>query len=117
MEVKIQLDPTQKILMKRHLEKNGQAQELFTRQCYKYMNPYVPFKTGTLKDIKVKVNTNNIIFYAPYAEKQYYTNQGNGREGTSKGGLRGKYWDKRMWNSWGNKIVKNIADYVGGEAK
>lgn len=103
--------------MKRHLEKNGAAQQFFTKECNKYMNPYIPFKSGVLKDIKVQVNDNNIIFYAPYAAKQYYTNQGLGKEGLNLGGLRGKYWDRRMWNSWGNTIIRNVAEFVGGEAK
>lgn len=114
MTVKIQMNSTQEILMKRNLGKNGLAQQLFTKTCAKEMNSFVPFKRGILKDIKVEINKDNIIYYAPYAEKQYYTNRGLGKEGTSLGGLRGKMWDKRMWTSKGNGIVKSISDLVGG---
>jgi hypothetical protein len=78
------------------------------------MNNYIPFKTGRLKDMVVTINPTNVTYNAPYAARQYYSNQGTGIGGTSHGGLRGKYWDRRMWSQKGNGIVKTIADFVGG---
>ncbi|WP_346905963.1 minor capsid protein [Clostridium sp.] len=115
--IKIDIDDTQKILLKRHLNKNGAAQVKFTKECAKYMNPYVPYKFGGLKDMMVTVERDKIIFNAPYAAKQYYTNKGNGRGGTSNGGKRGKFWDRRMWVSNGDKIVKSIAEFCGGRSR
>lgn len=115
--VKIKMDKTQKILLKRHLNNNGEAQMKFSKECAKGMNNYVPFQTGRLKDIDVVVNKNNVTYEAPYAKKEYYTNKGNGRQGTSQGGLRGKHWDKRMWVDKGYRIIKTIADFVGGRSK
>lgn len=77
----------------------------------------VPYKTGRLKDIMISIETDRIVFNAPYSKKQYYLNEGMGRGGTSQGGLRGKMWDKRMWINNGDKIVKTIAEFVGGKAK
>lgn len=77
----------------------------------------VPYKTGRLKDMMVEIQTSKVIYKAPYARKQYYTNKGLGKQGTSLGGLRGKFWDKRMWNDRGNEIVKSVAQFVGGRAK
>jgi len=65
----------------------------------------------------ITIDTDKITYNAPYAAKQYYTNKGNGKQGTSKGGLRGKMWDKRMWIDKGDNIVKTIAEFVGGKAK
>ena len=116
-KVRLQLDPTQKILLKRAINENGKAQQYFTKQVAKYMNNYVPYDTGNLKDITCTVKTKQIIFNAPYSRKVYYTNKGNGKQGTSHGGLRGSYFDRRMWNQRGDEIVKSVAQYCGVRAK
>ncbi|MCE9656501.1 MAG: minor capsid protein [Clostridium sp.] len=116
-KVRIQMDPAQKILLKRKLNKNGDAQIKFTQECSKFMNNYVPYDTGRLKDAMIEMQTNKIIFHAPYARKQYYTNKGLGKQGIATGGKRGKYWDKRMWQNHGDEIVKTIAQFVGGRAR
>lgn len=110
--VKIEMNDTQKILLKRALNKNGQAQIKFTKEVAKQCNNYVPFLTGRLKDMSVELKTDKIIWSAPYAKKQYYLNKGGNR-----GALRGKYWDKRMWSDKGDKIVKSIAEFCGGKSK
>lgn len=108
---------TEQILRSRGLNENGQAQILFTKECAKAMNNYVPFLTGRLKDMSVEINTNNVTYNAPYAAKQYYTNGGAGRQGESAGGLRGKLWDKRMWSQQGNQILNTVANFVGGRVE
>ena len=115
--VRIQMDDTGTILLKRYLNKDGQAQEKFTKECAKWMNNYVPYKDGRLKDMMVEIKTSKVIYNAPYAKKQYYTNKGNGKQGESVGGKRGKFWDRRAWSDHGNDIVKSIAQFVGGRAK
>lgn len=116
-KVKIQIDPTQKILLKRALNENGKGQQYFTKQVAKYANNYTPYLTGRLKDIDVEIQTSKIIYSAPYASKVYYTNKGTGRQGMAHGGLRGPKWIPRMWNQRGNEIVKSVAQYCGVRAK
>lgn len=116
-KVTIKMDDTGKILLKRSLNKDGKAQEKFTKECAKWMNNYAPLKTGRLKDMMVEIKVSKVIYKAPYAKKQYYTNKGLGKQGTSIGGIRGKFWDKRMWNDRGNDVVKSIAQFVGGRGK
>lgn len=115
--VRIKMKPTQKILLKRSLNKDGAAQVFFTKECKKAFNNFVPYDTGRLKDMMVTIKTSSIIYSASYAKKQYYTNRGLGKQGTSKGGIRGKYWDKRGWISKGDNIVKTVAGFVGGRSK
>lgn len=115
--VRVEIDDSQKILLKRYLNKNGKAQIEFTKQVAKYSNNYIPFKTGRLKDMMVTLESDRIIYNAPYAAKNFYLNKGNGRSGTSQGGLRGKQWTRRAWIDNGDKIVKTIAEFVGGKAK
>jgi len=115
--VKVNMDDTQKILLKRSLNKNGGAQVYFTKECAKAFNNYVPFQTGRLKDMDVELRSDEIIYNAPYSKKQYYSNQGNGKSGMNRGGLRGPQWDKRSWINNGDEIVKKVANYVGGRSK
>ena len=116
MSYRVKLDPTNRILARRKLQKkNGEAQVFFTKQCAKYMNNYVPFDTGRLKDMSVTMGTNYVKYDTPYAKKQYYTNSGNGIRNRS--GLRGKLWDRRMWNDKKNTIVQELANFIGGRVR
>lgn len=115
--VKIKMDDTGKILLKRYLNKDGQAQEKFTKEVAKYSDNYVPFKTGRLKNMMIEIQVSKIIYKAPYAKKAYYTNKGNGKQGLATGGKRGKQWDKRAWVNHGNDIIKSVAQFVGGRSR
>jgi len=115
--IRIDMDNSQKILLKRKLNKNGQAQVEFTKQVAKYSNNYIPFKTGRLKDMMVTIERDKIVYSAPYAKKAFYLNKGMGKQGVATGGLRGKQWTRRMWITNGDKIVQSIADFCGGRSK
>ena len=115
--VRVDIDDSQKILLKRYLNKNGKSQVQFTKLVARYSNNYTPYRTGRLKDMMITLESDRIIYSAPYAKKQYYTNKGEGRGGESVGGLRGKYWDRRMWISNGDKIVQSIAEFCGGRSR
>ena len=41
-KVRIKMDPTQKILLKRSLNESGGAQRFFTSEMQRVMHPYVP---------------------------------------------------------------------------
>lgn len=116
MNVKLNMDSTEAILLKRSLNKDGKAQKFFTSEVRRLSDPYVPFRTGTLKN-NVYVGTNQIIYKAPYAAKNYYSNGGNGTQGTSRGGLRGKQWVNRMWSNRHSEIVQSVAAFVGGRSR
>lgn len=110
--VRVEMDDTQKILLKRYLNKNGGAQIKFTKEVAKNCNNYTPFKTGRLKDMMVTLSTDKITYNAPYAAKQYYLNKGG-----NNGVLRGKMWDKRMFIDKGDMIVKSISKFCGGRSR
>lgn len=116
MGIRVEIN-TGQILSKRGLNKDGSAQVLFTKECAKAMNNYVPFLTGRLKDMSVEIGTDFVAYNAPYAAKQYRENAGEGNQGENLGGLRGKLWDKRMWVQQGNQITRTVADKVGGRAE
>lgn len=116
-KVRINIDPTDKILLKRKLNRNGKAQKFFTSEVRRVADPYVPYRQGGLKNIQVQVYDDKIHYKAPYAKKQYYENKGYGNQGTSRGGLRGKQWVPRMWSDKGRDVVKSVANYVGGKRR
>lgn len=116
-KVKIQMDSSQKILLRRYLNQNGKAQQYFTKQVAAKSEPYIPFDTGRLKDIDVTIETKRIIYSAPYAKKQYYSNKGMGKGGLHNGGLRGSRWIPRMWTQKGDEIVQSVAKFCGGKKK
>lgn len=106
--ITINIDPVQKILLKRGLNKDGRCQQFFTSEVARLSDAYVPMDTGMLKNTRV-IRKDSITYVQPYARKQYYENKGRG--------LRGKEWDKRMWAARGNEIVQSVAKMAGGKAK
>ena len=115
-KVTINLDPVEKILLKRKLNNNGEAQLFFTSEIARLSEPYVPFQGGDLKNKKT-ISPKKITYNMPYARRQYFENAGYGKEGNSKGGLRGKLWVKRCWADNGKNICKSVAQFVGGRAE
>lgn len=120
--IKLQIDPADRILLKRNLNQNGKGQKFFTHEVRRLSDPYVPFQTGVLKNTAQELVT-RIEYGQPYARRQYYENSGTGKQGTTKHSkhnykcTRGKEWDKRMWPDRGKEIVQSVAKYCGGKAK
>lgn len=108
VKVKIEMTPTQEILLKRTLNKDGGVQQFFTHEVRRQCDPYVPMDNGPLKNTAQEYS-DKIVYPQPYAQKQYYENKGNG--------LRGQVWDKRMWSDRGDEIVEAVARKAGGKAK
>ena len=106
-KIRLQIDPVDRILLKRSLNKNGAGQQFFTHEVRRLSDPYVPFLTGVLKNTATE-EVNRITYNTPYARRQYYENPGTG--------LRGPHWTERMWADRGKEIVKSTAAYCGGKA-
>lgn len=107
-KIRLQIDPVDRILLKRNLNKNGKGQRFFTHEVRRLSDPYVPFLTGVLKNTATET-VGSITYNTPYARRQYYENRGTG--------LRGGHWTERMWADRGKEIVKATAAYCGGKAK
>lgn len=105
--VSIHMDSTDKILLKRSLGKNGKGQRFFTHEVRRMSDPYVPRRSGVLKNTAREAEK-TVTYNTPYARRQYYEHKGNG--------LRGKMWDKRMWADRGKEIVRSVAKFCGGKA-
>lgn len=106
--IELKIDPADKILLKRNLNRNGKGQQFFTHEVRRLSDPYVPFLNGTLKNTAQEL-TSRIEYVQPYARRQYYENRGNG--------LRGSHWTERMWADRGKEIIQSVAAYCGGKTK
>lgn len=107
-KIRLQIDPVDRIILKRNLNKDGRGQRFFTHEVRRLSDPYVPFLTGTLKNTAIET-PGTIVYNAPYARRQYYENRGTG--------LRGSHWTERMWADRGKEIVRATADFCGGKVK
>lgn len=143
MIVTARLDGLNEMLKKRGLEKNGRTQKLFTSECARYMDKYVPMRTGVLKNTRI-IGENSVTYNTPYARMMYYgkvmvdpktgaagfltANGWRSRKGVKKvvsnrefdyhgAPKRGKMWDKPMWQNHKNAILNAVAKSAGGTAK
>jgi hypothetical protein len=115
--VRVKLDPTQKILLKRSLGKDGSAGKFFATEYARQMDPYVPYMEhgGSHLKSNIDISSMKIVYRMPYARKNFYENRGLGVQGINRGGKRGKRWDQRCWADHGDEIVKAVAAHVGGK--
>jgi hypothetical protein len=135
VNIQVNLDDAYTMLKKRGLEPNGRIQRLFTSECARYMDAYVPFRQGILKNTRI-IGIDSVTYNTPYARFQYYGKVMIGihsrspfamkgerkivtdRDLTYHGApMRGKMWDKRMWADKKTVIIDNVAKAAGGKAK
>lgn len=146
MKVEVKMDSVGAILRRRGLETGGRVQRMFTAECARQMDPYVPMRQGTLKNVKRTIGLDYVKYDGPYAHYQYMgilyvdpitkkgcfydpsTGKMWSRPGVKKipserkltyhgSPKRGPKWDKRMWSDKGNQITAKIAAAAGGRAK
>ena len=108
MNIRLEMDPADRILLKRKLEKNGAVQRFLTSTVRRMCDPYVPRRTGVLKNTAEEL-ADRITYGQPYARRQYYEHKGIG--------IRGREWDKRMMASRGKEVVQAVAEFVGGKVR
>ena len=92
--------------------KLNKAQVFVDSEVLRYSDPYVPMDTGMLKQsgiLGTELGSGEVIYNAPYAKKQYYSNRGNG--------MRGKLWFERMKADHKDDILRGAAKIAGGEPK
>lgn len=138
MKVDVRMDSVGKILRRRGLETGGRVQQMFTIECARQMDPYVPMRQGTLKNVKRSIGPDYVKYDGPYAHYQYVgklmvgvnTGSAYAKSGEPKryavpekelqyngAPKRGPLWDKRMWADKSKPIIAKIAAAAGGKAK
>ena len=103
LEYKLEDFDGKKIIDKYGMQEGGDTQLFLANDCFRRMQKYVPFDTGTLST-HTTVRPKSVTYEEPYAHKQYTTNKGKG--------IRGKYWDKKMIANERNVIAKEVEAYA-----
>ncbi len=113
MDVKIEFDRLDQILARRGLDARGKVQQYVDSEVIRLCDPYVPLKTGFLKNdspiIGTQIGSGLVVYEAPYARRQYYTHKGKG--------LRGPKWFERMKAAHLGQILRGAADVAGGDVE
>jgi len=108
---KIALEKTAVILRNHGMGAGGRLQKYVDLRIVTLMEPYVPFKQGTLRGTAKTSNFGSgvIEYKTPYARKQFF----EGRKAGSKKSapLEGRRWDKRFESDKAKSLAKEIEKY------
>lgn len=115
-DYELDLSGLRDILKERGLKPGGAVQAFVDSEIIRLADPYVPFRTGALKDsalISTVIGQGEIVYATPYAKRMYYHPEYdfNGAP------MRGAHWVERMWADRGDEIIKSVAEKAGGTAK
>ena len=143
-DISIDLDDVTQILVNHGLQEGGPVQQFFTSELMRLSDPYVPFRSGPLKDtVQPSQEWDSIIYNTPYARYHWFgklmvdpiTRKGAfydprsgrywSRPNTPKvlterdlqytgGPLRGPRWVERCWIDNKDSIIKSVEAYIGG---
>lgn len=91
------------------------AQKFVDSEFIRLTDPYVPFRTGALKDsalTNTAIGTGQIVYATPYAHRLWVHPEYN----FNSAPMRGAYWGERSWADNGDDIVRGAAAIIGGHA-
>lgn len=116
------------------LAPRGPVQKMLVSECYRHMQKYTPFQSGTLAHgPQNEVLEDGILYNTPYAQYQYFGQLMLAPNGSSWARfgetkhlagkplhyhgtpMRGSHWDVRMWADDRQKILGEIAKKLGGK--
>lgn len=146
-EVKIDLNNITEILADHGLEEAGPVQQFLTSEIMRLSDPYVPFRSGPLKNSAQHTpEWDGIIYNTPYARYHWHgklmvdpiTKKGAfhdplsgrfwSRPNVQKilterdlkytgGPLRGPRWVERCWIDNKDSIIKSVEAFIAGGSK
>lgn len=90
------------------------AQKFVDSEVLRLSEPYIPLRTSMLIKsgiLGTDIGSGLVQWIAPYAKAQYYRPR---KPGSATGPLRGPFWFRRMWESWGKKITAGAKKLAGG---
>lgn len=124
--IKVKMHSASQIIRDHGLDENGPVQAKLLSDFDKFMDPYIPMDSGTLKNTKTYPNKHSIKYTSPYAHYMYKGKVATGPsrpkgvkrtisniplkyQGAPK---RGAEWDKRMWNDRKNDILRDLQNVI-----
>lgn len=112
----VQFKPTSVIKINLGINASGKVQKFFTNSCRKFMDKYVPFDTGALRENVTTTNT-SITYESPYSHYQYIGISRKGAPLNYKTPGTGSHWDKKMWSAEGDSVVKETQKFLNRGGK
>lgn len=126
MQFTLKMNDVNKIIKLHGLEKDGRVNVFFRDTVERFSDPYVPFKTGQLKNNIRHPNNHSIKYVSPYAHYMYFgkvaigPSRPKGIKRTISGidlkysgaPKRGARWDKRMMSDRGKEIIKDVEKFI-----
>lgn len=103
-EFKLTMNPADKILLQRGLNRNGKGQLFFSQEFGRLCSKYVPKRQGTLHD-SMWIEPSNVSWNTPYARRQYYEHEDK------------RLWAEKCWQDHKADIVRATAKYCGFNVK
>lgn len=107
-DFKLQLKKTAQLLKDHALEDGGAAQTYVDNEVIRLSDPYVPFKTGTMKNsarTASDIGSGVVRYKTPYVRYQYYGNN-------TANGLRGPRWFERMKADHLDDILEGVRKQI-----
>ena len=113
------------------INNGGKVHAFFTETCKDEMIPFIPTgDTSLLSQNGIVTNYDEISYTLPYAHYIYegilYVDPETGSSYARKGQTKiptgraleysnpntGSFWDQRMWTANGEKVIKQVQDYI-----
>lgn len=140
----VKMKPTSVIKARLGIQKDGPAHAFFTQTCFRYMSSFVPGGVNSHLNTNVDLQVDKVIyqgldshylyqgdkyidpkykkgaFYSPdygYWSRPGITKIKSGENLQYHTPGTGAQWDKRMWTSKGDEVVKEVQDYVNRGCK
>ncbi len=116
MKMRMEIDPTIKILTKRGVQPGGEVQKYIDKAVMENCDPYAPLESSTLKNSPIGASvlgSGKVIYNTPYAARMYYNPQYH----FTGAPMRGAYWFERMKADKRDTILRGAAKVAGSEAK
>lgn len=112
MSFKLNIDKTSEIMGKRGIGNGGAAQKLVDSEVMRYMDPYIPFLTGAMRNSMLTYTvpgSGEVNVNTPYAHRRLLS--------ARKNGLRGPNYFNRMKADHKDDILRAAAKAAGGRFK
>ena len=131
IDVKINLKTANQIMESHGLDDYGRVTKFARDTADRFMDPYIPFESGPLKNNKSYPNNFSVKYNQPYSHYHY---KGKKAIGASKpkgvkrtissedikysgAPKRGPEWDKRMMNDRKQDLIKDVQDFIDSGGK
>lgn len=118
--MQFRINSAEEILRSRGIQKGGRVQKKVDSEVLRHVDKYVPMRSGDLKNLAkltTVIGSGLIRYEVPYAKSNYYSNRGQGTQGTAQNGLRGRLWFERMKAVYKDIILEAAARMAGGRRR